>query len=850
MIRICFFVSIVIIPAAAFGQDRAARPVDEPSPRQADRVVGRSRLEGHPRARALARRRPAERRPQGPRPPGGVRRRTGRHLVRRLGPRPAPRPASRGRPSRSIRTGPCGSTARRPIWNAPALAVRLEDFTLFIVAAPFSNAGGFRAFLAMHEQGQVDFTSGVTVDMGSGFTARFDTLNVEGEGFGGMLNLMAEPSDFGVVRRMTVTSVARPRRHEALRRRQGRTLARPQPSVLDVDRIIVGARFFGFPPAIRGFLDGDILQVLVYDRVLDEAERREVEDYLAARLDGKSLDHAAAPGRAAASRWSSVPNPPPVQMLVPGFSVRELPVDLTNINNVKYRADGKLVALSYAGDIYLLSDRDGDGLEETVERFWENKGSLVAPIGMALTPAGYRAGRRRLRRLEGEDLADRRHRPRRQGRQGDHRRQRMEGAAARRRCPGRGPRRSRQRLLRARHDRLHQRLSGRRRGPGGLRPEATSTARSSRSRPTSAKREIVATGIRFPVALAFNRLGDLFATDQEGATWLANGNPFDELLHIQPKRHYGFPPRHPRHLPSVIDEPSVFDYGPQHQSTCGLNFNEPVNGGPIFGPAHWAGDALVTGYSRGKLFRTKLAKTPSGYVAQNQLLAVLNMLAADACVSPRGDLVVAAHSGLPDWGSGPKGKGKLYKIAYSDREVAPAGARLGRGPAGGLHRVRPPARPGASCTTWPGRSRSNTARASARRPVRVAAAGLRGGGPADGRAPIRAADPLGPGLGRPPLAARSPPPRTRRRLPTRSRFRASVGPTRRRPDPARSRRSRRSISATTCPASRRPGGPSRATDAWSGWLPHLDLASPAPSPRAAPTTIGSGTRSSARAGSR
>ena len=45
------------------------------------------------------------------------------------------------------------------------------------------------------------------------------------------------------------------------------------------------------------------------------------------------------------------------------------------------------------------------------------------------------------------------------------------------------------------------------------------------------------------------------------------------------------------------------------------------------------------------------------------------MLAADACVSPRGDLVVAVHSGLPDWGSGPRGKGKLYKIDYSDRDA-------------------------------------------------------------------------------------------------------------------------------------------------------------------------------------
>ena len=165
--------------------------------------------------------------------------------------------------------------------------------------------------------------------------------------------------------------------------------------------------------------------------------------------------------------------------------------------------------------------------------------------------------------------------------------------------------------------------------------------------------------------------GDLFCTDQEGATWLPNGNPFDELLHIdrERKRHYGFPPRHPRHLAGVIDEPSLFDYGPQHQSTCGLNFNDPVNGGPVFGPKWWAGDAIVTGYSRGKLYRTTLAKTASGYVASNQLIASLKVLTADACVSPDGALVVATHSGGPDWGSGPSGTGKLFKVAYTDRDA-------------------------------------------------------------------------------------------------------------------------------------------------------------------------------------
>ena len=137
------------------------------------------------------------------------------------------------------------------------------------------------------------------------------------------------------------------------------------------------------------------------------------------------------------------------------------------------------------------------------------------------------------------------------------------------------------------------------------------------------------------------------------------GTPCGVALHIEKGKHYGFPPRHPRHLPGVIDEPSVFDYAPQHQSTFGLNFNESVNGGPVFGPGWWRTDAIVAGYSRGKLYRTRLVKTEAGYVAQNQLIAALNMLTVDACVSPQGDLVVAVHSGGPDWGSGPGGKGKL-----------------------------------------------------------------------------------------------------------------------------------------------------------------------------------------------
>src|SRR5262249_33460615 len=108
----------------------------------------------------------------------------------------------------------------------------------------------------------------------------------------------------------------------------------------------------------------------------------------------------------------------------------------------------------------------------------------------------------------------------------------------------------------------------------------------------------------------------------------------------------------------------------------------PVRAGePIFGPAQWAGDAFVTGYSRGKLYRTELALTPAGYVARTSLFACLNMLTVDACIAPDRSLIVACHSGAPDWGSGPTGKGKLFKIKYSNQNYPqpvvawPAGPR-------------------------------------------------------------------------------------------------------------------------------------------------------------------------------
>src|SRR5436190_6660834 len=60
------------------------------------------------------------------------------------------------------------------------------------------------------------------------------------------------------------------------------------------------------------------------------------------------------------------------------------------------------------------------------------------------------------------------------------------------------------------------------------------------------------------------------------------------------------------------------------------------------------------------------------------------MLTVDACITPDGGLIVACHSGAPDWGSGPTGKGKLFKITYTDPKhpqpvvVWPTGPRENR----------------------------------------------------------------------------------------------------------------------------------------------------------------------------
>ena len=555
--------------------------------------------------------------------------------------------------------------------------LRASSVSVFLVAAPHSNAGDFRGLFAANAPERRDYESGFTLDLGPGPGRALDQINVEGRGFGGANDLLTTSAPFGTVHVLEMVADAAARRIQF--RMDGRLEGERswESAELALEQLTLGARYYTNGPGaqqVRGPFQGDLAELLVFDRVVSESEAEQLRNSLRQKYAKLAAD---LPGTLPTNATVGVPlvpavNPPPIQMLVPGFDVTELPVQLTNVNNVRYREDGVLVTLGYNGDLHHLRDTNSDGIEDSSRVFYKNTGSLRGPIGLLLTPPGYSYGRGAfvaskgkvtlITDTDGDDIADS------------------------------------ERVVATGWQEIAQNVdaTGLAMGPDGSLYFGLGTAnyanawlvdeqgRSAwdihsdrgtvqRVSPDFSVRETICTGIRFPIAFAFNQQGDLFCTDQEGATWLSNGNPLDELLHIRldapatgvnptGRQHFGFPPRHPKYNPEVIDEPSTFDFGPQHQSTCGMVFNQSVNGGPVFGPGNWSGDALIAGESRGKIWRTTLIKSDAGYIAKTQLIACLQMLTVDQCVSPAGDLIVACHSGPPDWGTGPTGTGRLFRV--------------------------------------------------------------------------------------------------------------------------------------------------------------------------------------------
>jgi len=397
--------------------------------------------------------------------------------------------------------------------------------------------------------------------------------------------------------------------------------------------------------------------------------------------------------------------PTEVHMLIPGFTVEEVPVQLPNLNNLRFAPDGSLTALGYNGKVWKLRDTDGDGIEDTAKIWWD-KAPLTVPVGMCWSTHGLfvsSSGKiSLLKDTDGDGVSDTEEVvasgwPGKDTASGNVDATGVTMDAAGNLYFG---------LLTANYANAYRlkkvkELTADERGwlrtidrgiPSDPEEEISlydvNGMRGTVQKWNVATRrlETIANGVRVPYNFAFNKSGDLFMTDQEGETWMPNGNPLDELNHIVLGRNYGFPPQHEKWLPDLLSEQPVVSFGPQHQSTCGFVFNEPhaprnlkseisnsksppLPASPrqgLFGPKWWEGEAIVAGESRGKLWRVRLVKTPDGYVGKEFLIARLSMLTTDVAISPSGDLYVSCHSGLPDWGTGPNGEGKIFRIRYTD----------------------------------------------------------------------------------------------------------------------------------------------------------------------------------------
>ena len=164
-----------------------------------------------------------------------------------------------------------------------------------------------------------------------------------------------------------------------------------------MDEITLGARHYTNGPGpqqVRGFFEGDIAEVLVFDRALDAGEADRVQKYLQAKYAAvkKALPGTMPPRPG--QQLVRVADPPPVQVLVPGFSVRALPLELSNINNLKYRADGKPFRVDLApGRRVELPDGLGsirfDGWQRWVKvQVSDSPGKGVALAGVSLALLG------------------------------------------------------------------------------------------------------------------------------------------------------------------------------------------------------------------------------------------------------------------------------------------------------------------------------------------------------------------------------------------------------------------------------------------------------------------------------
>ncbi|MFM7845447.1 MAG: PQQ-dependent sugar dehydrogenase, partial [Planctomycetota bacterium] len=361
---------------------------------------------------------------------------------------------------------------------------------------------------------------------------------------------------------------------------------------------------------------------------------------------------------------------PELQEVVPGFQATRLPLPETIMPTaLAWRPDRALVIASLRGRVWQASDTDGDQLEDELTAISDE---LAAPYGLATGP-DYVDVTTKYAVLR---LWDR-------NRAAGENRGRTEVLAA-----GWGhtddyhdwtvglPRDEQGNYFIALACQQDQRSAAAARWRGTVMKLAPRSPTS--ADPRRYALEVVSRGHRFPMGMVLRRDGSLLVTDNQG-----NYNPFNELNHVIPGRHYGFinawEQRAGRKPDGMTESAAIEIPHPWTRSVNGLALLDHPHSAPTaFGP--WTGHLIGCEYDTRRLVRLSLQNMGDSFQGAVYPFSrepvtgtapehgFLGPLCAE--VSPTGELYVG---GIRDsgWGGG-NNIGEVVKLRYDER-TGPAG---------------------------------------------------------------------------------------------------------------------------------------------------------------------------------